>query len=176
MSSQAAKIVVDTNVPITANLDKVDDLPGDLDECVRACIIAIRQVMINGGLVLDADNEIFKEYIKNLSLSGQPGPGDAFIEWVHNRSYDFPDVERVEITKNGDSYHEFPDHDGLAKFDHSDRKFVAVANAHPEKPPILQATDSKWWGWKDALAEVDIHVDFVCRDYIEAKFKQKMES
>jgi len=153
-----------------------ENLPGDLDECVRACIFAIRQVMITDGLVLDADDEIFKKYIRHLALSGQPGPGDEFIQWVHNHSYDFHNVERVEITKNGETYNEFPSHEGLKAFDISDRKFVAVANAHPEKPPILQATDSKWWGWKDALAEVGVTVDFVCRDYIEAKFKKKMES
>ena len=48
------------------------------------------------------------------------------------------------------------------------------ANAHPDKPPILQATDSKWWGWKDALAEVGITVHFLCPDYVKAKYAEKM--
>jgi hypothetical protein len=80
----------------------------------------------------------------------------------------------VNITKNGDSYDEFPTHDGLDDFDKSDRKFVAVANAHADKPSILQATDSKWWGWKDALAEVGMAVHFLCPDYAEAKYAEKM--
>lgn len=58
----------------------------------------------------------------------------------------------------------------------SDRKFVAVVNAHKKKPPIYQATDSKWWGWNDALEEVGIHVEFLCPDYIKSKYKKKMDS
>jgi hypothetical protein len=80
----------------------------------------------------------------------------------------------VVITKVGDSYEEFPSHDGLNDFDRSDRKFVAVTNAHPDKPPILQATDSKWWGWKDALAEVGITAHFLCPEYAEDKYAEKM--
>ncbi|GBC60830.1 hypothetical protein DENIS_1789 [Desulfonema ishimotonii] len=78
------------------------------------------------------------------------------------------------ITKSGDSYNEFPDHDGLANFDISDRKFIAASNAHPDKPLILEATDSKWWGWKDALAEVSITVKFMCPDYIREKYQEKI--
>jgi hypothetical protein len=39
---------------------------------------------------------------------------------------------------------------------------------------MIQATDSKWWGWKDALAETGITVQFICDRYIEAKYKEKM--
>jgi len=62
----------------------------------------------------------------------------------------------------------------LEVFDKSDHKFVAAANAHPAKPPILQATDSKWWGWKDALMEVGITVQFLCPEYAEVKHAEKM--
>ncbi len=55
----------------------------------------------------------------------------------------------------------------------SDRKFVAVANAHPDKPPIMHATDSKWWAWKDALKDVGITVHFLCPDYVKAKCTPK---
>ncbi|MCP4749267.1 MAG: hypothetical protein GY866_00095, partial [Proteobacteria bacterium] len=71
-------------------------------------------------------------------------------------------------------YDEFPEHDGLKNFDISDRKFVAVANAHPDKPPILEATDSNWWGWKDSLAEIGITVTFLCPAYAEGKYSEKM--
>lgn len=47
-------------------------------------------------------------------------------------------------------------------------------NVHVEKPQILQATDSKWWGWKDDLAEVGIAVQFLCPEYVEAKYAEKM--
>ena len=97
------------------------------------------------------------------------------MKWVHDNRWSLPDVDRVPITKHGESYDQFPLHDGLRDFDRSDRKFVAVANSHPQKPPILQATDSKWWGWKDALEEAGISVCFLCPKYIQAKYKEKMD-
>lgn len=81
----------------------------------------------------------------------------------------------MTITKTGDSYDEFPDHDKLENFDKSDRKFVAAANAHKDKPPILQATDNKWWGWKDSLAEVGITVHFLCPEYTKIKYAKFAE-
>jgi hypothetical protein len=53
---------------------------------------------------------------------------------------------------------------------------LAVANAHVEKPPILQGLDSKWWGWKDALASAGITVDFLCPTEVEAAYEKKFGS
>jgi hypothetical protein len=175
MISLPKKCVVDTNVPKTANraIDPAA-IPDDLTGCVLTCIEAVEYVVKRGGLVMDAGNEIFDEYRRQLSMSGQPGVGDRFMKWVHDNRWKLPAKDRVIITKDGDGYKEFPDHNGLSNFDPSDRKFVAVAHAHWEKPPILEATDSKWWGWKDALAEVGITVQFVCPDYARAKHEEKM--
>jgi len=169
------KCLVDTNVPKTANLaiDPVT-IPDELVDCVSACVEAINHVVKNGGLVIDSGEEIFAEYVGQLSMGGQPGIGDRFMKWVHDNRWSFPEADRVTITKNGKSYDEFPNHDGLKKFDNSDRKFIAVASAHPDKPPILQATDSKWWGWKDALAEAGIAVKFICPVYAKAKYTKKI--
>ncbi len=52
--------------------------------------------------------------------------------------------------------------------------FVAVAKAHPSNPTIFQATDSKWWGWKDALAREGITVSFLCPDYVALHYEGKM--
>ena len=106
-----------------------------------------------------------------LSLKGQPGTRGFF----HER-WSLPDSDRVTISKDGDSYKQFPKHEGLVNFDISDRKFVAVANAHPEKPPILQSTDCKWWGWKDALKEAGITVHFLCPEYVKTKYEEKIGS
>lgn len=125
-------------------------------------------------MVIDAGDEIFDEYRRQLKLQGQPDVGDRFMKWVHDNRWSLPDSQRVNITKSGDSYREFPRHDGLDHIDNSDRKFIAVANAHPDTPPILQATDSEWWGWKDALRDVGINVHFLCPKYIEAKYARKM--
>ncbi len=169
------KCLVDTNVPKSANLAlNPEKVSRELSGCVLACVEAVEHVIKRRGLILDAGDEIFNEYRQQLSMKGQPGVGDRFMKWVHDNRWSFPDANRVEITKNGDSYDQFPTHHGLKNFDNSDRKFVATANAHLNKPPILQATDSKWWGWKDALAEVEITVHFLCPQYVEAKYKKKM--
>ncbi len=169
------KCLVDTNVPKTANLaTQPDPVAGVPDACVLACIEAIEHIIKKGGLVIDAGDEIFNEYRQQLSMRGQPGVGDHFMKWVYNNRWSFPDSDRVAITKNGESYDEFPVHDRLSDFDKSDRKFVAAANTHPAKPPILQATDSKWWGWKDALKDVGITVHFLCPEYVKTKHAEKM--
>ena len=169
------KCIVDTNVAKTANLATQPDPSSHVsDECVLACVDAIEHVIGKRGLVIDAGDEIFDEYRQQLSMKGQPGMGDRFMKWVHDNRWSLPDSDRVAISKNGDSYDEFPAHEGLKDFDISDRKFVAVANAHADKPQILQATDSKWWGWKEALDDVGITVEFLCPDYIEAKYAEKI--
>lgn len=169
------KCVVDTNVPKTANLAQAPDkIPLELIGCVLACIEAVEHVIQNRGLVIDNGDEIFDEYRQKLSMQGQPGVGDRFMKWVHDHRWGLPDSDRITITRNGDSYDQFPDHEGLDNFDLSDQKFVAVAYAHKEKPPILQATDSKWWGWKDALAKVAITVHFLCPEYVKTKYEKKM--
>lgn len=169
------KCLVDTNVPKRANLALApDDIPQELVGCVLACIEAVEHVIKKRGLVIDAGGEIFDEYRQQLSMKGQPGVGDRFMKWVHDNRWSLPDSDRVAISKKDDSYAEFPVHDGLVNFDRSDRKFVAAANAHPAKPPILQATDSKWWGWKDALNDVGITVHFLCPEYIKTKYEEKI--
>ena len=172
MSPIPSKCLVDTNVPIVANQAHT---PNSVPlECVMACMEAITNVTSKGVLVIDSGDEIFREYLNNLSLSGQPGVGDLFFKWVHDNRWMANKIEQVDITPDGYSYREFPDHKSLSSFDNSDRKFVAVANSHPEKPPILQATDSKWWGWSEALEEVKIRVEFLCPDYIKDKYNEKM--
>jgi hypothetical protein len=169
------KCLVDTNVPKTANLATQPDPGSDVsDACVLACVEAVEHVIKKRGLIIDAGDEIFDEYRQQLSMKGQPGVGDRFMKWVHDNRWSLQDDQRVAITKNGESYDEFPTHDDLNAFDRSDRKFVAVANAHVQKPPVLQATDSKWWGWKDALGDVGITVQFLCPEYVEAKYAEKM--
>jgi hypothetical protein len=58
--------------------------------------------------------------------------------------------------------------------DPSDRMFLAVAAAHPEHPPIVQATDSKWIGWEAELAKHGIAIEWLCREYAEGRFENKM--
>lgn len=174
----STKCLIDTNVPVNANLATQSELKNWIPkECILECVKQIENITKNNAvLVLDSNNEIFNEYRNNLSLRGQPGVGDMFIKWVHDNQWNPQKIERIAITRNGDSYDEFPSHENLKTFDLSDRKFVAVANAHPARPPILQATDSKWWGWKGALQEAGITVQFLCPNYARKKYKEKIGS
>lgn len=166
MNDFSDKSVIDTNVPIVANLatsyDENDDIPWG---CIKACLE-----------VIDDTGEIVGEYSRQLSLKRVPGQGNKFIKWVHNFQWDPDKVTRISIHRLKSTYKEFPEHGDLENFDTDDRKFVAVANAHPDthKPPIFQATDSKWWGWKDALSAVGIHVHFLCPDYVKEKYANKI--
>jgi hypothetical protein len=167
--------VVDTNVPKVANLATKPEEDSDVpDTCIFDCVKAIEYVTQNKALVIDNGDEIFNEYHNNLSLKGQPGIGDHFMKWVNDYRWSLPEVNQVQLTKENDSYMQFPHDVRLADFDLSDHKFVAVANGHPGSPPILEATDSKWWGYKDVLSELGIKICFLCPEYVETKYMQKM--
>lgn len=159
-----AKCVVDTNVPKLANLHvNIASIPEEKLACVLACAEKI-QGILNGNfsLVIDAADEIFDEYRRQLSMSGQPGVGDVFMQWVHDNRWGFPDEDRVAINKIGHTYGEFPVSEKLISFDKSDMKFVAVANAHVSSPPIVVAEDRGWFLHKDALENVGIVLEFLC--------------
>jgi hypothetical protein len=172
---RCSKYVVDTNVPKVANLATVSMEETDIPlECILACIEAIDYVKNKRALVIDAGDEIFNEYRRQLSMRGQPGLGDVFMKWVKDNRWTLPETNRVHLTPKEDSYQQFPNDNRLDDFDPSDRKFIAVANAHKDKPPILQATDSKWWGYKEILSELGIEIKFLCNEYVKNKYCQKM--
>lgn len=163
--------IVDTNVGVTANGRSGSGL-----SCQLRCQQALRSLMKDGLLVLDDGWRILKEYKANLSESGQPGVGDAFVRWALTNRANPKRCQLVPIRqKVGDreDYDEFPDHPALQGFDPADRKFVAVAMAHKAHPPILQATDSKWVGWAPALLECGVQVEFLCPEQIEARYLEK---
>ncbi len=165
--------VVDTNVALCASQKSHVSAV-----CVKSCIREIRKIQGNGCIVLDDGWRIIREYKNKLSPSGQPGVGDAFLKWVLTNINNPERCQQVRLTPGsggGDSFQEFPDEPGLVKFDPSDRKFVAVAAAHQERPPILQAADSKWWGWRKALHNAGITVVFLCPDDIREKYHKKIK-
>lgn len=175
MAESPSICVVDTNVPITANGQSLqaDDL------LTEKCIDAILEITARCRLVLDDEDRIFEEYRHKLSLKGQPGTGDMFMKWVHDNRYNpaYCELRTITCTNEDEQiYNEFPDHPDLKNFDVSDRKFVAVANAEDCKAPILQAVDSKWWGWKDALKACGIVVRFVDEAAAEFAYRKKMGS
>jgi len=154
-------VVVDTNVPIVANRDA----PQASATCIVRCSQRLQVVQDEGMLVLDDGWRILREYMHNLRSSGQPGSGDAFLRWVLTNRSNPRRCCLVPLTPQGDSFAEFPDDPDLAAFDLSDRKFAAVAHAHPDHPPVLNATDSDWRHYRAAFERHGIRVEFVCPDY-----------
>ncbi|MBS0198581.1 MAG: hypothetical protein JSR77_17665 [Planctomycetes bacterium] len=155
-------VVVDTNVAMVAS----GLTPQADDRCVTACINRLAAIQNSGGLLVDDLGLILLEYTRNLGHSGQPGAGHAFAKWAHNHQAIPEKVRRVAVTqRRGNAWRrfdQFPDRADLSTFDRSDQKFVAVALASNENPPILNAVDSDWWNHRAALRAAGVHVDFLC--------------
>ncbi len=167
------RCVVDTNVATTANGAN----EGAPASCVLTSARALRAVMAQGHVFIDDGGRIVDEYRANLRAKGQPGPGDAFLRWLLTHEWGGERVTRVRITEkpaDPDDFEELPAPNDDVAYDPSDRKFLAVAAAHPEKPPILQSFDSKWWGWQRELAKIGVTIHFVCPTAIRKKYEQKL--
>lgn len=160
--------VIDTNVGVVANEGHPEASP----ECVTACTNFLEDI-VNGEalVVIDAGWEILEEYLRYMSSSGQPGPGDAFLKWLLNNLANPDRCEQVWIDDVIDPqdhrvYDQFPDDPDLATFDRSDRKFVAVALESPRRPAIANAVDSDWWNFREALERVGVRVELLCGDQV----------
>lgn len=155
-------VVVDTNVAMVA----AGRAPQADPKCVAACVKRLAAIKDTGGLLLDDSGHILREYTKNLGHSGQPGAGKVFAKWAHDNQANPEVVTRVPITATNNGgwrkYEEFPDQRSLRGFDKSDQKFVAVALASGENPPILNAVDSDWWKHEAALTAAGVSIDFLC--------------
>jgi len=155
--------VVDTNVPVIANGKSPQASP----ECVVACVERLQQLLMTGRLVLDDGRRIIREYQANLRSGAQPGFGDAFLKWVLTNHTNPARCERItihEMSGPAEDYREFPNDLALAFFDPADRKFVAVALAHREHPPIWVAVERDWWNFRNPLADAGVGVEFLCED------------
>jgi len=153
--------VVDVNVAIVANGGSPQ---ADID-CLSACVDALRDIVKNGVIVLDDGMIILKEYMGHLSLKGQPGLGDAFMQWVWENQSVESRCERVGLTQTGDvedEFLQFPDDPELRNFDCSDRMYVAVALGSQKNPAILNAVDTDWWNHRIALERNGVRIQFLC--------------
>jgi hypothetical protein len=157
--------VVDTNVPVVANGKSEQADPA----CVIACIEALGEVRAKGLIAIDDHMRILQEYMNNLSMSGQPGPGDLFMKWVWTVQADVARCEQVPLTardEESSDFAEFPNDPDLAGFDRSDRKFVAVALASRNSSQVLNAVDSDWATHHRALARNGVRVHFLCPQHV----------
>ncbi|HYR26024.1 MAG TPA: hypothetical protein VEQ09_09345 [Aquabacterium sp.] len=162
--------VVDTNVLLVAN----GQHPAVTAACVQACQTWLARLMAEGRIALDNDFAIVREYQHKTHASDGSGVGDAFLRWVLHHIDDPARCDIVPIAPDEKlGYAGFPDDARLTAFDASDRKFVAVARAHPESPPILQAADSKWLDWSSQLADHGVQVRFLCTPDLQTFHRHK---
>lgn len=153
------RAVIDTNVLLVANGSHQDVS----DACMQRCIERLIYQKERGITVIDDCFHILREY-QNKTHPNQPkGVGDVFLKWLLQNQLNTTHVEQISITEIEENrYMEFPDANLEARFDAPDRKFAAVSNAHPQKPPILQAADCKWLDWWETLRDHGIVVEFLC--------------
>lgn len=149
--------VVDTNVPVVANgrSSQADD------KCVIACVDALQEIYQEAMIVLDETMLILDEYMRNLSMAGQPGAGDYFMKWVWTIQADSRRCERVDISALDNSGQFLGDAD-LNAFDRSDRKFAAVALASKASPTVLNAVDTDWAKNHAALTRHGVKITYLC--------------
>jgi hypothetical protein len=146
-------------------------------KCTATCAKALNAVTKLGHLFIDDKRLIISEYCSNLNAGGEPGPGELFLKWLFTNEWNPQRVTRVKITPrigHQGEFEELSDPPGDIAYDPSDTKFLAVSASHPEHPPILQALDTKWWGWQEALSASGIEIHFLCPDEIENKYQRKM--
>lgn len=164
-------LIVDTNVPLKAACENPED---DIDKkCAFACLKFIKRIMKSSDVVvLDSEYDILKEYIKQMKKFNQDNVAKVFFKWVL-KNLSSNRIQKYNITKLGDNeYVEFPRSHELVHFDFSDRKFVALAKAHPSHPPIYNGSDTDWWDYRDALEKEGVHIVFLCEDYMIVKSKK----
>ncbi len=160
-------VIVDTNVALVASGQSEQAS----EDCVAVCAEKLGQ--INNGevkLVLDNQRRIIDEYRGHLNPDGQPSIGDVFLKWVEMNWANPARCDLVSITPvdgSENEFEEFPDDPALDSFDPDDRKFIAVACAHLERPPILQAVDSQWLDFRNAFRRNGVTVEFICEDDIQ---------
>lgn len=160
--------VIDTNVPLVAKFSR--DRPRELlDACEE-----ILEEILEGRLtvVTDADGEIVEEYMHQLSLSGQPSLGDAFVKYVHDHRFTWEEAVRPDIQPDSVDEHSYAVLGGDdAEIDPSDRKFVAAAKV--AGVPVVQGTDTKWLDWGPVLGRHGVQVIYAHESSIRDAYREK---
>ncbi|WON72913.1 hypothetical protein [Nitrosospira sp. Is2] len=153
-------VVIDTNVLLVANRQHHDIS----EECILACVQKLLDAQ-GGIVVVDNEYRIFNEYQNKTNPNNGSRMGDAFLKWLLQNQANTQRVHKMSLTETAaNEFAEFPDPSLQASFDAPDRKFAAVAHAHPDKPPVWQAADCKWLNWWPALHGKGVRVDFLCPD------------
>jgi hypothetical protein len=163
--------VVDTNVGVVAN--------GKSDmsqQCIEKCSRKLLEIMKGHCVAIDSNWLILKEYTSRLKSSGEPGIGDKFLKWILTNYTNPQKCSLVGITPTDSSRSDFMeviDIEALKDFDPNDKKFIATAIAHPKKPSIIEASDSKWIELRGKLVSFGVSIIFPCEDELEVVYARK---
>ena len=153
------RAIIDTNVLLVAN----GQHDGVSPECVVECVRRLWAMEKIGITVIDDGFLMLGEYQNKTSLHPPKGVGDVFLKWLLRQTGNPRRVEQISLTVLAENeFAEFPDAALQSSFDVPDRKFAAVAHAHPDKPPVWQAADCKWLDWWPALQTKGVRVEFLC--------------
>ena len=166
-------IVVDTNVLIAANGSDKEWI-----QIALKCAQRLKQVQDGETICIDSSRLILREYSRHLP-GARKGFGDMFFLWLVQNQMNATHCLQVTVNPTNQESTEFAEFPNLGAeltplIDPSDRKFIAVSHAAPNETPILQATDSKWWGWKAGLAEAGIPVEFIDDEFLRPIYEKKM--
>jgi len=168
------KCLVDTGVILTADGKQQDVGTDGITKCVEKLMLVCKE----GGLVVDSGDRIFSEYLNTTAPWNPQTVGEAFVKWVNDHRMNPVWCDRVSITPKADDdedFQEFPDDPRLATFDRADRKFVAAAHAHPDKPPIAVAIDTDYYmpEHREAFADFGISIEYLCEDDLSRVYERK---
>lgn len=169
-----SKIILDTNVPTKASISP-QLCPENELQMQKRCMKYIGELVNSKDtkLVFDADFEILKEYQNNVCKNSNMGK--IFFKWLYNYYNQIQPEDIVKLKKDtSGQYADFPYDDNTKSFDESDKKFIALANAHSEKPPIVEAADGKWIGYEAAFAKYGIIIEFLDREYAQQMYEKKI--
>ena len=165
-------VVVDTNVLLVSEGHAE---PQASAKCKAACDARLLELKTRGVVVIDHAWLLLSEYTRKIDMRKQ-SVAVAFLKWLMQGSARDARVSSVVLTPTNavkTDFAEYPKHPGLADFDPSDRKFVAVAFAHQPRATILNAVDTDWLAIRTPLAEVGIGLEFICEEELLAIARKK---
>ncbi len=171
-----SKYIIDANVSLLPGMS-VKNIPDNQTECALKCSQFLENFMKDSQsrLVLDEGGEILKEYRNAYNLNNNQGIAVEFYKWANAMFFKYiEDVIPLEELQENE-FANYPDCDDLKNFDPPDRKYIALSYNHPEKPPIIEAGDSKWWRIRDAMRENGMEIIFIDENYIKRTYMKKMK-
>jgi hypothetical protein len=152
-------LVVDTNVFAVA----ADLHGGASDECKLACIQILRTIEGGHRIAVDHADAIFTEYLGALRACPQPTFASKLAIRLYRLRHSQDVCHQIEITPVDappGSFAEVPP--VLQDFDTDDQKFIAVAAAEGNTPPLIAGIDGEWWDRRVDFADAKLDLQFPC--------------